>query len=281
VHPEALEAGERYLGDEGELGGLMRDAPEDRTSPNPDRRAAYELHAKLRALGAWSAISVHCNKGVTPGVEFVATGGVTTPARLAVANVLGFKSVTVYPEYPFYKLHPEVIETEQVWTDGDDNEKLLCAWESGIETMVGEGPEGMAQIFRERASELQYYQKIGSLPLVKDGVRNDFVWDVLEDLELLVDKVECFAPLKLPQDMMEYLGVGGLELFISSWDSRNESKVVDWAGCSINSGTPRRAFFGGAYVRLDPPVETAPGTLVFNTKTFNLPLGWKSIIQLN
>ncbi|HJQ08638.1 MAG TPA: hypothetical protein VJ836_04125 [Candidatus Saccharimonadales bacterium] len=266
-HPDALAANKRYLGDEGELGGLL---PGDIHSPNPDRRQAAELHRWLKEMNPWLAIDSHNNDGSTPESEFLVVGSPTTPAALAVGHVLGLPNVIVAPTYAMYRCYPELVATEQIVHRNTDIQKLVTAWRSHLTDIHARGPEGMAELF-ESGPELQYYIRVGFLDLIKNGKPNDFILDIIEELEVATDTIERFAPLHLSDKIKVYLGVAGLELAVSSWDSCNMSKPAPQLGRSVRSGKLRREVFGGCLARWDPPKPAAqPGHVVFEAKTFNV-----------
>lgn len=265
-HTAALARGVRFctpVGEGGiEIGGLM---PGDKQSTNPDMRAAGDLYDWLKHHNPWATVSFHCNNGQTPGSEFMSTGRITRRSILALANLADVRTVAIDPSYAFYKCRPEVIEVEQIVTSKEHGAQLAATWLDRLKQM-SKGPKGMAELYDPK--QLTFYVRGGTIWLVnKDGSRNNAVWENIEALEQAVGHVERFAPLRLPQQLAEKLGLEGLRLVMSSWDSRNNSAEIPEAGVSSVSGKPRRQVFGAWYVVAKPPRPTGNGDQL----AFSLP----------
>ncbi|HSX15781.1 MAG TPA: hypothetical protein VLF40_03235 [Candidatus Saccharimonadales bacterium] len=258
-HPEALAAGERFLGNESELGSLL---PGDPNSPNPDRRAAARLHDWLDGQNAWLAVSLHDNDGAMRGSNYLALGASTTVGQLAVAHVVGVRDIMVTAGYAFFTAHPEVVEIEQAVQAGNEQRKVT--------EMLGHlwrlqelGPEGLAGLYD--GAGLRFYLRLGSFLLEKGGRPNQFILDRLDRLEaVFADRdpsdIARFEALPLPEDLKEELGLGGLQLAVSSWNHINSSRLAD-RGVSPQ-GIRRREVLGSCLVQTQPQID-ADGTVTF------------------
>jgi hypothetical protein len=255
LHPEAVAAGQRLLGDQGELGGRF---PGNMRSPNIEDRAAYLANYELSQVERAYREYGFCNTIVDihscdiPNSNYTVTGRLIYPETLAIAQQLGRSTMLVMDEYPFFEYWPNTVLLE---SQVEDDIALAAQTEylaSQLRFIHGLGKAGLRDVYDALDLEsMTYYRYSKSIMLVRNGVPNEAVLEVLDELEE-IDTTARFDPVTISDRVAAALGITAGSYLKNTWGHHNMSREYPEAGIS-REGVVRRECFGDLLRRVAPP----------------------------
>lgn len=256
AHPEAVAAGVRFLDTTPGANQIMARYPGD-PNGNPEERAAYANLQWLQRVKPSVVFDIH--ESTTKG-SYIAMGEKVSQVALASSRAFGYDKFVVDPssfansvpnsicvENSLAGIDPEVT-AQNLYRDLKRLASIVLPWNHSLD--LTKTPYNNDDVF---------YQKFEIYSTNTDGK----LVSGLEQLEEIPARSQ-FSLLTLSAEQRASLGIPPEAIITyGSWNHDNMSNQIPERLAHTTSRVPRRKCFGSFMVKINPPVPTDDGYLVF------------------